>query len=285
MNIVDAIKPYIYLMRLNRPIGILLLLWPTLIALWLASNGKPDYKIVSIFVLGVIVMRSAGCVINDYADRDIDPFVSRTKNRPLANGTITVHRARILFTLLMLIAFILVVHLSFYTIALSSVGAILAILYPYAKRFTSYPQIVLGMAFGWSIPMVYAQVQHSLDIQTWLLYLSNLLWVVAYDTEYAMVDKEDDLKIGVKSTAIAFGRYDQIIILCLQLLCIMGYVIIGILNQLNQYYYIGLALAVALIIYQQWLIKDRLQDKCMQAFLNNAYLGAAIFAGVIAALY
>lgn len=277
----SKIKPYLELMRFNRPIGTLLLLWPVLIALWLSSNGVPDLKILTVFILGVIVMRAAGCVINDYADRDIDPFVARTKNRPLVTGAISTHHARILFTILMIVAFILVVHLNFYTIALASIGALLAMIYPYAKRFTFYPQFILGMAFSWSIPMVYAQVQGSLGLETWLLYFSNLLWVVAYDTEYAMVDKVDDLIIGVKSTAITFGKYDKVIICILQILSLIGFATIGLLHPLSDYYFIFLLLALFVVIYQQWLIKDRIPMNCMRAFLNNNYFGMLIFIGAL----
>jgi 4-hydroxybenzoate polyprenyltransferase len=279
--VLQQIKPYIALMRLDKPIGTLLLLWPTLIALWLARNGNPNYKIVTIFVLGVIIMRAAGCVINDYADRDIDLFVERTKNRPLTTGVISPHRARALFTILMLCAFVLVMHLNNFTIWLSLVAVALAILYPYAKRFTFYPQIILGLAFSWSIPMAYAASRNSLSIETWVLYVANLLWVVAYDTQYAMADKSDDLRIGIKSTAIAFGSYDKLIIFVLQMLSLATFVLLGILYSLRTFYYLALCVAFFLFVYQQGLIKERLPQKCIQAFLNNNYVGMVIFLGVL----
>lgn len=268
-------------MRFDRPIGTLLLLWPTLIALWLAVDGIPNYKIVIIFVLGVVIMRAAGCVINDYADRDIDPFVARTKNRPLATGAVSSHHARILFTLLMLSAFVLVMNLNRFAILLSTVGAGLAILYPFAKRFTFYPQFILGMAFSWSVPMAYAAQQNQLTSETWILYVTNLLWVVAYDTQYAMADKADDLKIGVRSTAITFGKYDKVIIFSLQVLSLLGFVWLGLMHKFALVYYVALGLALLLVLYQQYLIKDRVPARCIQAFLNNNYFGMLIFVGIL----
>lgn len=280
LNVI-TIRPYIELMRLHRPIGTLLLLWPTLIALWLAADGKPDSKTLLIFVLGVIVMRAAGCVMNDFADRNIDAHVDRTKNRPLATKAITEKKAIRLFIVLITIAFVLVLQLKLQVILLSGVALCLAIIYPFAKRFTNYPQFILGLAFSWSIPMVYAQVQGDLSTETWLLYISTMLWIVAYDTQYAMVDKKYDLKLRVKSTAITFGDYDKIIIFSLQLLFLIGLITIGVDTALSHEYFFGLLIALGLSVYQQSLIKDREPEHCFSAFLNNNYVGAVIFCGLL----
>jgi len=281
MSDIATIKPYLELMRLHRPIGTFLLLWPTLIALWLASDGTPRFKTLLIFVLGVVIMRAAGCVINDFADRNIDPYVPRTKTRPLAKKVITEKEALRLFLLLLAVAFVLALLLKTQAILLSTVAVLLAIIYPFAKRYTNYPQFILGLAFSWSIPMAYAQVQGGMSSETWLLYVSTMLWVVAYDTQYAMVDKRYDLKIGVKSTAIAFGNYDKIIIFCLQLLFLLGLIIIGVDKDLNHSYFVGLLIALGLAIYQQWLIRDSEPENCFAAFLNNNYIGAIIFCGLL----
>ncbi len=275
------IAAYLSLMRLDRPIGIFLLLWPTLIALWLASDGIPDYRTTIIFVMGVVVMRSAGCVINDYADRNIDPFVARTKRRVLATGAVSVHSARLLFVLLMAVAFMLVARLSNFTVYLSLVAAILVTIYPYAKRFTHFPQVVLALAFSWCIPMVYAEVQGKLILETWILYASNMAWVIAYDTEYGMADIVDDLKLGVKSTAITFGRHDKLIIFFLQACSLLGFACIGYLRGFTWIYYCGLGLAFMTVLYQQWLIKQRVVEKCMRAFKNNNWFGMLVFLSVL----
>lgn len=275
------LRSYIALMRLDKPIGIFLLLWPTLIALWLSSQGAPNLKIAIIFICGVIMMRSAGCVINDYADRNFDPHVTRTQNRPIANGKIKANNALKLFVALLLLAVVLVLQLSIFTILLSCVAVFLAIMYPFAKRFTRYPQFILGLAFAWSIPMAYAQVQGQLTNETWKLFASIMAWVIAYDTQYAMVDKVDDLKIGIKSTAITFGAYDKLLIFVLQFCCLFGLYNIAVVNNLGATFYLGLFLAMCLGIYQQWLIKDRLPQRCMAAFLNNNYFGFIIFLGLI----
>jgi 4-hydroxybenzoate polyprenyltransferase len=282
MNLnINIVKPYLHLMRIDRPIGTLLLLWPTLIALWLASNGSPSFAKVIIFVSGVCIMRAAGCIINDLADRDFDRYVARTKNRPLAINAISVRAACILFGLLLTLAFFLVLHLSNKTLILSLVALALALIYPFAKRFTDYPQFVLGMAFAWSIPMVYIEVSGQIGLEACLLYLSILAWVIAYDTQYAMVDKEDDIKIGIKSTAITFGSYDRYIIFSLQVLTLVGLCAIGIATHLRWCYFVGLGIALGLTIYQQSLIKERVPKRCMQAFLNNNYFGAVIFLGLM----
>lgn len=276
-----TLRPYIALLRLDKPIGILLLLWPTLIALWLAAQGNPATKIVIIFVCGVILMRSAGCVINDYADRDFDLHVTRTMNRPITNGKINSRTALKVFIFLLLLALLLVSRLNIFTILLSCIAAGLAIIYPFAKRFTNYPQLILGCAFAWSIPMAYAQLQQQLTIETLILFASIMAWVVAYDTQYAMADKTDDLKIGIKSTAIAFGLYDKLIVFVLQFCCLLGLYSIGVINNLSWPFYFGLVIALLLVVYQQWLIKDRLPQRCMAAFLNNNYFGLVIFLGLI----
>jgi len=274
-------RSYITLMRIDKPIGIFLLLWPTLIALWLASNGVPNVKIVVIFVCGVFIMRSAGCVINDYADRNFDAHVTRTKNRPIASGTIKANSALKVFACMLTVALLLVLQLNTFTILLSCVAAILAIIYPFSKRFTNYPQFILGLAFAWSIPMAYAQVQGQLTNETWVLFLSSISWIIAYDTQYAMADKQDDLKVGIKSTAIAFGVYDKLIVFALQLCCLLGLYSIGVVNNFRWPFYLGLSMALCLAIYQQWIIKDRLPQRCMAAFLNNNYFGLVIFIGVM----
>jgi 4-hydroxybenzoate polyprenyltransferase len=268
-------------MRLDKPIGIFLLLWPTLIALWLASDGNPNPQTTSIFVIGVILMRSAGCVINDYADRDFDLHVQRTMNRPIAAGKIGPKISLSIFVLLLLLSVLLVSRLNIFTIALSCIAAGLAIIYPFSKRVTNYPQFILGAAFAWAIPMVYAQIQGQLTKETLILFASIMVWVIAYDTQYAIADKDEDLKIGVKSTAIAFGVYDKIIIFLLQMFCLLGLGSIGVVRGFSFPFYLGLLCAVGLAIYQQWLIKDRLPQRCMAAFLNNNYFGMVIFIGLI----
>ena len=270
-------------MRVDRPIGTLLLLWPTLIALWLASDGRPSSKTVLIFVLGVIIMRAAGCVINDYIDRDIDPYIARTKSRPLAQGLVSPTKALVLFIVLLAVAFILALQLKVQTILLAVIGLGLVIIYPFTKRFSSYPQLVLGLAFAWSIPMAYAEIQGKIGIEAWFLYLSILSWVISYDTQYAMVDKVDDLKIGIKSTAITFGLYDKLIIFSLHLVMLSGFVIIGLVKNFGALYFVGLSITLCLVIYQQWLIKDRIPEQCFAAFLNNNYVGAIIYFGLLLA--
>jgi 4-hydroxybenzoate polyprenyl transferase, proteobacterial len=276
-------QPYWQLARLDKPIGTLLLLWPTLWALWLASAGVPSFSLLLIFTAGVFVMRSAGCVINDYADRDFDGHVKRTSARPLPAGRLTAIRALLFFLLLVLIAFVLVWQLNQFTIYLSVGGLLLAAIYPFMKRVTSLPQVVLGMAFSWAIPMAYGAVAGQLTVTTWLLFLANLVWTIAYDTMYAMVDRDDDLKIGVKSTAILFGQNDRLYIALLQLGTLGLLAIIGGLEQLTVSYYISLLLAAGLFIYQQWLIRHRQRDACFHAFLNNNWVGMLIFAGIMLA--
>lgn len=273
---------YWRLMRMDRPIGTLLLLWPTLWSLWIAAKGIPSLKNLVIFVLGVIVMRAAGCVINDYADRNIDASVKRTRDRPLATGAVTSREAIILFILLCLIAFGLVLMTDPLTIELSVGGLLLAFSYPFMKRYTHLPQVVLGAAFAWGIPMAYAAEAGQLDRSMWVIYLAVVLWTVAYDTFYAMVDRDDDLKIGVKSTAILFGEQDRLITGVLQIMTIYAMVLVGDRFDLGGYYHLGLLVASGLFIYQQWLIRFRAREACFKAFLNNNWVGLAIFVGIIA---
>lgn len=272
---------YIRLMRLNKPIGIFLLLWPTLMALWIAGNGKPDAFISSIFIAGVIVMRSAGCVINDLADKEFDKSVARTKMRPLATGELTPKEAIQLFIFLILLALILVMQLNMLTIAMSIVALFLAMIYPFMKRYTAMPQIVLGAAFGWAVPMAFTAVNGQITPVTWLLYISTLLWALVYDTQYAMVDKEDDIKIGLNSTAILFGQWDRIVIGVLQLAVLALFTLLGYLLKFGKIYYLCLLMASVLALYQQYLIKDRLAPQCFKAFLNNNIFGGMIFLGVV----
>jgi len=274
---------YALLMRLHRPIGIFLLLWPTLWALWIAGRGYPDVLVTIVFVLGVILMRSAGCVINDYADRHIDPHVHRTRDRPIATGSVSEREALILFVILCLLAFGLVLLMNKLTIILSFVALLLAASYPFMKRYTHLPQVYLGIAFGWSIPMAFAAQTNSLPSIVWWLFLTNVLWTIAYDTMYAMVDREEDLVIGVKSTAILFGKADKAIIASLLIAVLLLLLWIG--QHLSFLYHLGLLVAAGLAIYQLWLIKDRHPQRCFQAFLNNHWFGAAIFAGIAAHYY
>jgi 4-hydroxybenzoate polyprenyltransferase len=269
------------LMRLDRPVGILLLLWPTLWGLWFAAAGAPSFSMVMIFVLGVILMRSAGCVINDIWDRHKDGFVKRTQSRPLAAKKISVTEAFIIFFILMLLAFILVLQLNAFTIMLAFLGALFAITYPLLKRVTHLPQLGLGIAFTWGIPMAYAATTDSVPFAAWILFAGSTLWPVIYDTQYAMADRADDLKIGIKSTAILFGRHDKWIIAILQLLFLCLFIFIGWIFQLKIYYYFALMVAGLFFLYQQFLMKDRDPKKCFQAFLNNQWVGLVIFIGIL----
>jgi 4-hydroxybenzoate polyprenyltransferase len=272
---------YARLMRLDKPIGIFLLLWPTLWALLIASEGHPDHKVLVIFVLGVILMRSAGCVINDYADRDIDCHVSRTQNRPLTSGRVSTREAKILFLVLCLVAFVLVLQLNKLTLLLSIAGVLLAAIYPFMKRVTHLPQVVLGAAFGWSVPMAFAAQTGTVPQIAWLMFLATLLWATAYDTMYAMVDSEDDLALGIKSTAILFGDSDRQIIGIIQIMVLLCLLMIGHQAELGLIYYSSVLLAGILFTYQQYLIRFRTREGCFQAFLNNNWVGAVIFLGIL----
>lgn len=275
-------REYALLMRMDRPIGSLLLLWPALWALWLSANGRPDPFIVLVFVLGVFVMRSAGCVINDYADRDFDPHVERTRNRPLAAQRVQPREALALFFALMALALALVLTLNRLTILLALAGALLATLYPFMKRFTYLPQVHLGLAFSWTIPMAWAAHTDGVPAVAWLLLIANLIWTVAYDTIYAMVDRDDDLRVGVKSTAILFGELDRAFVAGMQVAVL---VVLGLVAQqlaLGHPFSAALLAAAVLFAWQQWLIRDRDRGACFRAFLNNNWVGAAIFAGIVA---
>jgi 4-hydroxybenzoate polyprenyltransferase len=268
-------------MRLHRPIGIWLLLWPTLWAVWIAAAGSPDQRLFVIFVLGTIVVRSAGCVINDFADRRIDPHVERTADRPLATGEVAPLEALILFAALMLIALGLVVTLNRLTVQLAVAGAAVTIVYPFTKRFLSAPQFVLGIAFAWGVPMAFAASLGEVTRLGWLLFIASVIWVIVYDTQYAMADRDDDLKIGVRSTAILFGDLDRAFIGGLQLLLLATLYLVGRSAELGVWYYGGLAAATLFGIHQQLLIRDREPSTCFRAFLNNAWLGGAVFCGIV----
>ncbi len=270
------------LMRTDKPIGALLLLWPTLWALWVATPGVPPLWILLVFVAGVWLMRAAGCVVNDYADRKFDGHVKRTANRPLPSGAVTENEARVLFVVLVVLAFALVLTLNTMTILLSVAALLLAWVYPFMKRYTHLPQVVLGAAFGWSIPMAFAAVSESVPLSCWVMFLANILWAVAYDTQYAMVDRDDDLKIGIKSTAILFGRHDKFIIGILQVAVLALMVAIGALNGLGWQFYGAVIIAGALFVYQQKLIVNRDRDACFKAFMNNNYVGLVLFIGLAA---
>ncbi|MGO4743271.1 4-hydroxybenzoate octaprenyltransferase [Serratia quinivorans] len=273
-------QAYSHLMRIDKPIGTLLLLWPTLWALWLAGKGVPSLSVLLVFVVGVFLMRAAGCVVNDYADRAVDGHVKRTAGRPMPSGRVSEKEAKILFVVLVLISFALVLTLNAMTIGLSLAALALAWAYPFMKRVTHLPQFVLGAAFGWGIPMAYAAVSESLPLSCWLLLLANICWTVAYDTLYAMVDRDDDLKIGVKSTAILFGRYDKLIVGLLQFATLLLMMWVGYLAQLSGAFYWSLLLAGALFIHQQKQIADRERDACFKAFLDNNYVGLVLFIGI-----
>lgn len=281
MIVAARLREYALLMRLNRPIGILLLMWPTLWGLWVASQGRPDMLVLGVFMLGVVLMRSAGCVINDYADRDIDPLVERTRDRPLAAKRVSTKEALALFAVLCLLAFLLVLQLNQLTILLSFAGAFLAASYPFMKRYTHLPQVYLGAAFGWSIPMVFAAQTGEVPVVAWVMFFANLFWAVAYDTAYAMMDRQDDVKVGVKSTAILFGKWDRHMIALAHLLCLALLIVVGQLAGLGGFFYLALIAAAGLAAYQQKLIQTRDPKMCFKAFLNNNWFGAVIFAGLV----
>ncbi len=274
-------RTYSHLMRINKPEGSLLLLWPTLWALWIAGGGKPPLSTLLTFVLGALLMRAAGCVVNDYADRTIDGHVRRTSKRPMPNGQVTGKEAKSLFIFLISISFALVLTLNTMTIWLSLIGLMLAWIYPFMKRVTHFPQCVLGISFGWGIPMVYAEVTKSLPLNCWILLLANIFWTMAYDTLYAMVDRDDDLKINVKSTAILFGSYDKEIVSILQCFALLCLVWVGYLAQLRAVFYGALLLVGLLFIYQQKAILKYDRAIYFKAFLHNNYVGLAVFMGIV----
>jgi len=271
---------YARLMRMDKPIGTWLVVWPMLWALWIAGQGHPDASLVLVFLAGAFLMRSAGCVINDFADRKIDPHVERTRARPLAAGEISSKEALALFVALCLIAFALVLTTNMLTIYLSVGGVALAALYPFMKRYTQWPQVFLGAAFGWAVPMAFAAQSGELPAAAWLVFTANVCWVVAYDTMYAMVDRDDDLKIGVKSTAILFGRWDRHIIGLFQAGFFALMIAAGMVFDIGPLFYAGLFVAAGFAMYHQWLIYARSREDCFKAFLNNNLLGAAVFAGL-----
>ena len=280
MNLADRIKTYAQLMRLDKPIGILLLLWPMLWGLWFAAQGLPDAQVLIIFVLGTVLMRSAGCVINDYADRKIDPHVERTKNRPMAAGRVSSKEALLLAAGLSICAFLLILPLNQLTILLSVPALFLAASYPFTKRFFAMPQAYLGIAFSFGIPMAFAAQTDSLPPIIWVLMLANLFWVIAYDTEYAIVDKPDDLKIGIQTSAITFGSFDVLGVMVCHACFIAIMLIIGQTQQMNWAYYAGLSVATGLIAYQYALIRHRDRVLCFKAFLHNNWVGMTVFAGI-----
>ncbi len=273
----EKCKAYFELMRLNKPIGSLLLLWPTLWALWIAAKGVPDISVLFVFGCGVFLMRSTGCVINDFADRNIDGSVTRTKNRPLPSGRVSAKEALILFFILSTVSLFLVLTQNTLTIKLSFIGLLLAFFYPFSKRFTPLPQLFLGLAFSWSIPMAYAAQTGRLDTVVWLLFIINIIWTIAYDTLYAMVDKEDDLKIGVKSSAILFAPYERVIVAILQLISCALLLLLGFFENLTLIYFISLCFVLGLFIKQHWDMRKNEKDAYFQAFLNNNKIGAVIF--------
>jgi 4-hydroxybenzoate polyprenyltransferase len=277
----DRLKQYWLLSRFDRPIGILILLWPALWALWVASDGRPDLGVLTVICLGVVLMRAAGCVINDYADREFDPHVARTKQRPIAAGKVKPKEALWIFVVLCLCAFGLVLTLNIFTILLSFIAAFLAASYPFMKRYTQLPQAYLGIAFGWAIPMSFSAQTNYIPLVAWVMYLAVVLWALVYDTMYAMVDKEDDLKIGVKSTAILFGSYDRHIMAFLQLIIIGLLIIVGQMKYLSWPYYGGILVATGLFVYQQKLIYYRDKNQCFKAFLNNNWFGMVVFIGLL----
>jgi len=276
----DKFKQYLLLIRLNRPIGIFLLLWPTLWGLWIASEGFPNTKILVVFLLGIFLMRSAGCILNDIIDKDFDKFVSRTQNRPLASDKLSSIEAFIVAISLIFIAFLLVLTTNTLTVQLSFIAIILAGTYPFLKRHTYLPQFFLGLTFGWSIPMAFAATTNSIPKIAWLLLIANILWAVVYDTIYAMIDREDDLKIGIKSTAILFDDADRFIIGLIQSLVLIALIVIGQQASLNTIYYFSLIIGGGLFLYQSYLIRNRDPKKCMQAFLNNNWFGLVVFIGL-----
>lgn len=279
--IANHLWQYARLLRLDRPIGTLLLLWPALWALWIASEGRPDPHVFAVFVAGVVLMRSAGCALNDYADRDIDPQVRRTRDRPLAAGRVSPAEALLLAAGLGLIALGLAITLNRLTLLLACAGALLAITYPFTKRVTSLPQFYLGAAFGWSVPMAFAAERNEVPPLAWLLFCSVVLWAAAYDTMYAMVDREDDRRIGVRSTAILFGDADRWLIALIQAMMLLALYLVGRIAELGSWYHAGLVAAAGYMVYQQVLIFGREPERCFRAFLSNNGLGAMVFAGIL----
>lgn len=277
----NVLTPYLTLMRLHQPVGTLLLLWPTLGALWMASGGQPSLDMIVVFSLGTIIMRAAGCVINDVADRKFDGQVERTALRPLASGSISTKNALILCAVLALTAGGLLVFLNGLTRSLAVAGLAIVAVYPFMKRWTYLPQVVLGAAFSWGIPMAFAAVQGTIPAVAWLLFVASLLWIVAYDTMYAMADRDEDLKIGIRSTAILFGTADRLMVGVLQAAALVTFLLVGQQLAYQTYYFFGIGCAAGLFVYQQILISAREREKCLAAFANNVWVGFAVFAGVV----
>lgn len=276
------LEEYALLARLDRPIGTYLLLWPVLWALWIASNGHPDQKILIIFVLGTVVMRAAGCVINDYADRNIDPHVKRTRDRPLSARRVSPVEALVLFFILIGIALFLVTRLDPLTVLLSFIGAAMTMSYPFVKRFFPLPQLYLGISFGgWGVPMAFAATTGALPRVAWVLFMAAVVWAVIYDTIYAMIDREDDLKIGVKSSAVLFADMDRVIIGIMQIMMLYALYLAGASMQFGPWYYVGMAAAALAFVWQLWLIRKRDAVNCLRAFQNNNFVGMAIFVGIL----
>ncbi len=280
-ELVAQIRNYGRLMRIDKPIGIWLLLWPTLWALWIAGDGHPDQGLFVVFVFGVFIMRSAGCVLNDYVDRNIDPYVERTRNRPIASGAIAPMEALVLFAALSLIAIGLATMLNRPAQLLAIVAAGLTVSYPFIKRFVSIPQFILGAAFGWAVPMAFAAQTGGTPELAWVVFGAALIWAVIYDTFYAMVDREDDRKLGVRSTALLFGDVDLFVIGGLQLVMLLALIFIGVRSEFGFWYYLSVAVAAALMAYHQWLARDRQPAGCFAAFLHNHYIGLVVFVGIV----
>jgi len=280
VTLTERLNAYERLMRLDKPIGILLLLWPTLWGLWISSEGSPNWAILWVFVIGTVLMRSAGCVINDYADREFDPHVERTRLRPLAAGTVQPREALALAAALALVAFVIILWLNALTIQLALVAALLAASYPFTKRFLPIPQAYLGIAFGFGIPMAFAAQTGAVPALAWVMLAGNMFWSIAYDTEYAMVDRPDDLRIGIKSAAILFGRHDVLAVMLSHGVFLSIMVAVGLWAKLGFVYFAGLTAALGLILYQFTLIRGRDRGLCFKAFLHNNWVGAAVFAGI-----
>jgi 4-hydroxybenzoate polyprenyltransferase len=280
MNLSERLSLYLQLTRLNRPIGILLLLWPTLWGVWIAGSGHPAWHIVLIFVLGTVLMRSAGCAINDYADRDFDRHVKRTRERPVTSGRIAPREALWLTAILALLALLLILPLNRLTLLLSIPALLLAASYPYTKRFLAIPQAWLGIAFGFGIPMAFAAQQGSVPPVAWLLLIANVFWAIAYDTEYAMVDRDDDIHLGIHSAALLFGKYDVAAVMACYAITLILLVVAGQMVSLGWTYYLGLLIAGGIALYHYTLIKYRQREACFKAFLHNNWLGAAVFVGI-----
>lgn len=285
MKLRERLSLYEKLMRLDKPIGILLLLWPTLWAVWIASNGEPNWMVVWIFVLGTVLMRSAGCVINDYADRNLDPLVARTKDRPLAANRVSTREALALAAGLSLAAFLLIIRFNKLTWGLAVIALFLAASYPFTKRFLAIPQAYLGIAFGFGIPMAFAAITAAVPAVAWVLLLANIFWAIAYDTQYAMVDREDDRKIGIHSSALLFGRYDVVAVVASHMIALALLVAVGVMLKFGIFYFAGLIAAAWFVGFQYHLIKRRDTAQCFEAFLNNKWLGGMIFVGIVAHYY